>query len=319
MRRLLICLIGMWFFVSPTQAMEWQMLDEMRQAVQQQDYRGEYLHRRGDQSSVYSIVHRFRNGTNHELLRQLDGDMIEVLRQGDELICYLPADSRNALNHAIPAAPFSQVESLDLDIIAENYKAMAIGSERVAGYQSSIIELRSDDWRYRQKLWLEKSTGFLLQSELLSPNGDVLEQFRFTRLELGAVIEDRELIPTLQGDADVIQQTVLKARPESTGDEGLATVLGWMPMGFELTFAQRSTTPDGWLEQRTFSDGLATVSVFVEQGAAGQITQTGLAKMGATTALMTSRDGMGITVVGEIPDRTARAIAEEVSLASSAI
>ncbi|EAR10327.1 MucB/RseB C-terminal domain-containing protein [Reinekea blandensis] len=317
MRRLLL-LIGLCLSISAGQAMEWQMLEDMRQAVQQQSYRGEYLHRRGDHSSVYSVVHRFEDGVSQELLRQLDGDMIEVLRQGDERICYLPPDARGALNNALPAAPFSQVEVLNLQTIADHYQASSVGSERVAGYQASIIELKGDDWRYRQRLWLEKQTGLLLQSELIGPEGVVLEQFRFTRLELGVEVLDRELVPTLRGESDVIRQRVQRVIPDSLPDDGFSSQVDWLPAGFERTFSQRTVGNSGWLEQRTYSDGLATVSIFVEQGESDDAS-SGLAKMGATTAWMTFRQGVSITVVGEVPNQTVKAIAKEISLASSAL
>jgi negative regulator of sigma E activity len=38
-----------------------------------------------------------------------------------------------------------------------------------------------------------------------------------------------------------------------------------------------------------------------------------LAKMGATTALMTAKNDLAITVIGEIPDKTAKQIAQMLS------
>lgn len=300
-------------------SMEWTQLDEMRQAVQQLSYRGEYLHRRGDQSSAYSVVHQFADGQSTELLRQLDGDMIEVLRRGDEMVCYLPSDASGALNHAVPAAPFSQVEALDLPTIAGNYKAKTIGTERVAGFAASIIELSGDDWRYRQRLWLEQETKLLLQSELIDLDGTILEQFRFTRLELSVQIGQAELTPALKGQPGVVQQSVQIERPVQESSAQFKSQLRWIPDGFELSYGERTVTASGWLEQRTYTDGLVTMSVFVEQGKQTDGQQSGLAKMGATTALMTFRDGMSITVVGEVPNQTAKSIAEQISLASSAI
>lgn len=319
MRLVCAVLTGLLLYSAPLQAMEWQQLDEMRLAVQQQNYRGEYLHRRGDQTSAYSVVHRYTGGASTELLRQLDGDMIEVLRSDDELVCYLPGDASGALNHAIPAAPFSQVGALELTMIADNYQAMTIGTERVAGYQADIIELSGDDWRYHQRLWLERDTRLLLQSELIDPDGRILEQFRFSRLELNVPIASWELEPSLKDQPGVVQQSAQIKRPQGMQVETFKSQLGWLPDGFKLSRSQRSNTPTGWLEQRSFTDGLVTLSVFVEQGKAGSGQQSGLAKMGATSALMTYRDGLNITVVGEVPSRTVKAIAEQISLASSTI
>lgn len=314
LRRLLITAL---LFVSTANAMEWQQLDKMRMAIQQQNYRGEYIHRRGDTSNAYSIVHQFKDGQGTELLRQLDGDMIEVVRTNDQVTCYLPKGSESALNHAVPAAPFSQVSQLSLDRIASNYKAMKVGSERVAGYQADIIELAGDEWRYRQRLWLERDTMLLLQSELVDEQGQVLEQFRFTRLELGVPIDQNDLVPSLKGKENVLQQSTSIEMPEASSDKAFDSTLEWLPAGYQLTHAEHKAQSQGWLEQRTYSDGLTSFSVFIELKRDADLSQSALAKMGATTALMTLKGDLSITVIGEIPNSTARRIAQMVTTAAT--
>lgn len=294
-------------------AMEWQMLDEMRLAMQQQNYRGEYLHRRGDESSAYSIVHEFDGSVATELLRQLDGDMMEVLREADKITCYIPKNSEGALNHAIPAAPFSQVNALDLQRISENYQAMKVGTARVAGLNTDIIELSGDNWRYSQRLWLEQETRLLLQSELRDVSGEVLEQFRFTRIELGVEVEPKELIPSLLNEKNIIQQTAFRELETMPETQSLLSRTDWIPEGFSLTHAEHKPASRGWMEQRTYSDGLTSFSVFVEKDSQLSSAQSALARMGATSALMVFRDGLGITVIGEIPADTAKTIAQQVA------
>jgi sigma-E factor negative regulatory protein RseB len=299
--------------------MEWKQLDSMRIAIQELNYRGEFLHRRGDETSVYSIVHQFKDQQSTELLRQLDGDMVEVLRQGDKMICYYPEGSEEALNHAVPAAPFSQVGALELDGISKNYKAMQIGQARVAGYQTNIIELTGDEWRFRQRFWLEQETNVLLQSELMSLDGEVLEQFRFTRIELGAAIIASELVPSLEGDTNARQQSAFKTSPVSVDDTQFLSQPSWLPSGYVLTHTSQKNNAKGWLEQRTYSDGLTSFSIFVESGKQQTHPSSALAKMGATTALMTFKDDLAVTIIGEIPGKTAKQIAQMLSQKSSSL
>jgi sigma-E factor negative regulatory protein RseB len=308
--------LGFWCLLvlsAASSAMEWKQLDSMRIAIQELNYRGEFLHRRGDDTSVYSIVHQYKNQQSTELLQQLDGDMVEVLRQGDRMVCYYPEGSEEAINHAVPAAPFSQVGELELDRIATNYKAMKVGQARVAGYQTNIIELTGDGWRFRQKFWLEQQTNLLLQSELIDLNGEVLEQFRFTRIELGVDITEKELVPSLEGDVNARQQSAFKTTQTMADDSEFLSQLQWLPSGYELTHTSQKTDANGWLEQRTFSDGLTSFSVFVESGQSSVNQSSALAKMGATTALMTAKNDLAITVIGEIPDKTAKQIAQMLS------
>jgi sigma-E factor negative regulatory protein RseB len=305
--------------VQSVSAMEWQQLDSMRKAIQEFNYRGEFLHRRGDKTNVYSVVHQYQDGESSELLKQLDGDMVEVFRQGNQIDCYYPKGSESALNHAVPAAPFSQVDELDLSRISQNYSAMNVGSARVAGYQTIIIELSGDAWRFKQRLWLEKETNLLLQSELIDIDGEVLEQFRFTRIELGVAIGANELVPSLMNDTNSRQQTAYKTPAMTPSEDGFLSALDWLPAGYQLTHTEQKTEAKGWLEQRTYSDGLTSFSVFIESNAtlAGQA--SALAKMGATSALMTSIGTTSVTVIGEIPSKTAKQIAQMLSIKSSSI
>lgn len=311
-------ILGLSMVLSSVHAMEWQWLEAMRLSVQQMNYRGEFFHRRGDKTNAYSIVHRYEDGQVQELLRQLDGDMIEVLRSDDRVVCYYPPGSESAINHAIPAAPFSQVFELDLQQISQNYLARSEGDQRVAGVDSHVVVLKGDEWRYSQKFWLEAETNLLLQSELIDSSGHVLEQFRFTRVELGIPILSSELVPSLD-QTSARQQTLFRANPVISNDEGFSSVLSWLPSGFVLTHAESRQNAENWLEQRTLSDGLASFSIFIERHQQDVLHQSGVAKMGATTAVMALVDGHSVTVVGEIPATTAKKIVEHLSIDAASI
>lgn len=289
---------------TPAFGMEWQWLDTMRTAIQQRAYQGEYLHRRGDETSVYAIAHTTRDGQPVELLRQLDGDMIEVVRQGNRIVCYYPKGAEDLVDRAVPAAPFSQMGPMQLDRIAKSYQAMAMGTARVAGRDARVVTLTADEWRYSHKLWLDETSGLLLQSEIRDRNGAVLEQFRYTRLSVGEPIPEQALRPDLE-KAQVRQQTQYVAEPEAPDDREFITEPSWLPAMFELEMTERHANADGWMEKRVYSDGLATFSVFVEPAMDDQ-SMGSQARMGATSALMQQQNDWMVTVIGEIPLETAR-------------
>lgn len=294
----------------PVQAMEWQWLSQMRDAIQNASYQGEYVHRRGDQTSAYAIAHSLRDGEPVERLQQLDGAMIEVVRRGNTLVCYYPAGAEDQIDRPIPAAPFSQVGPMALDRLAQSYQAMASGEARVAGREARVVTLSADQWRFTHRLWLDRDTGLLLQSEILGNDGEVLEQFRYTRLSVGGPIADAALEPTL-GGATGRQQTRIQSLMPTPDTDGFVTTLSWMPPMFKLTMAERQTSVDGWLEKRVYSDGLATFSMFVEPAMAAE--PDSLVRMGATTALMSEVEGLTVTVIGEIPRITAERLRDSVS------
>lgn len=299
-------------------AMEWHWLEQMRLAVQQTSYRGEFVHRRGDDLSAYSIVHRYQQDQSVELLRQLDGDMVEVFRQGERLVCYYPEGSSTSMNHPIPAAPFSQVFELDLDQIGDSYRAQLVGEEHVAGYLARIILLKGDEWRFSQKLWLEKDSDLLLQSEWLDSDGNALEQFRFTRLEIGADVAVDELTPMLEGQAER-QQTIFRMVAQTPVDDQFLSRLEWVPEGFVLTHATVNQQAEKWTEQRSYSDGLSSFSVFVEKGTGMDSINGSVARMGVTNAFMATKSGYALTVVGEIPSKTAKKIVAEMLIQSPSL
>jgi sigma-E factor negative regulatory protein RseB len=62
-----------------------------------------------------------------------------------------------------------------------------------------------------------------------------------------------------------------------------------------------------------FSDGLASVSVFIEPRSPQTEAMRGLAKVGAAFAFSRDLDGHQVTAVGEVPAATVEAIAEAVT------
>jgi sigma-E factor negative regulatory protein RseB len=62
--------------------------------------------------------------------------------------------------------------------------------------------------------------------------------------------------------------------------------------------------------QWTFSDGLASVSLFVEDYDAGRHTQEGVFASGATHTLVRRVQDWWVTAVGEVPAQTLKAFAQ---------
>ena len=79
-----------------------------------------------------------------------------------------------------------------------------------------------------------------------------------------------------------------------------------MPPGFRLTVRQAKVAPDAGsgLRHLVYSDGLATVSLFIEPAVAASEQAEGLSQIGAANAYTTTIRGHMITAVGEVPVRT---------------
>jgi sigma-E factor negative regulatory protein RseB len=88
-----------------------------------------------------------------------------------------------------------------------------------------------------------------------------------------------------------------------------------LPAGFRLTtwrmqIIAGSSTP---VQHLVYSDGLASVSVFIEPSDPRAQPMRGLAKVGAAFAFSRNLDGHQVTAVGEVPPVTVEAIATGVT------
>jgi len=67
------------------------------------------------------------------------------------------------------------------------------------------------------------------------------------------------------------------------------------------------------VEHLVYTDGLASVSVFIEHLEASGEHQEGTSRMGAVNAFGTMVDSFQVTVVGEVPEATVERIGRSVS------
>jgi sigma-E factor negative regulatory protein RseB len=88
-----------------------------------------------------------------------------------------------------------------------------------------------------------------------------------------------------------------------------------LPEGFSLTNYQRKRMQPGGegTEHLVYSDGLATVSVYVEMASADDNPLKGLSRMGAMNAYGTIVDGHQVVVVGEVPAVTVEMMARSIA------
>ena len=87
--------------------------------------------------------------------------------------------------------------------------------------------------------------------------------------------------------------------------------VGWVPGGFIHTDSPSASTG-----RRTYTDGLAVFSVFLEELGRGIRPGEGVARNGGTVSYTRGMDLSGravlVTVIGEVPVNTARMVADSV-------
>jgi sigma-E factor negative regulatory protein RseB len=86
-----------------------------------------------------------------------------------------------------------------------------------------------------------------------------------------------------------------------------------LPAGFMLTRMSKKTGAEGPVHHLVYSDGMASVSVFVEnQNSDDETALMGDSSMGAVNAYSVHQHGHHITAIGEVPAATVRMIGQSV-------
>lgn len=295
---------------APGDPLSW--MARIASAGQRLNYVGTFMYQSGTHVETSRIAHRVDGGVEYERLEALDGSPREVIRRGMEVRCMLPdqklviideAAGRRAFPARIPASPVG---------LAESYRIRKGEVVRVAGMeaQALILEPR-DDLRYGHTLWAEVQSGLLLKARTVDEQGQLVEQFAFSDVRIGGEIGDELLAPRFQ-NVDDWRFVNARGSDLARADSGWA-VAEEVP-GYTLTSVMRRPLgPErGQAVHMVFSDGLASVSVFIEPVADGASIGLGPLASGAINVYKRSLDGHLITVLGEVPERAVKRIGDAI-------
>jgi sigma-E factor negative regulatory protein RseB len=293
-------------------ALAW--LTRITTASQHLNYVGTFSYQVGQRSETSRIVHRFANGTESERLEVLDGSPREVLRRGNELRCILPeqrvvivsrVDDRRTLPGRLPQ---------NFAALVGNYRVRVGNITRVADHDARVVILEPrDDLRFGHVLWAEVKTGLLLKSRLLDPRGVTVEQFSFSDVRIGDEIDDRLLASRARpGPGWRVIEAVRNAGVQVAGKWRLKAPLPGFTM---MSVTYRAREQGGNLTHMVFSDGLASISVFIEPAgdkAAGA--RTGASASGIVSVYERIAGDQRITVLGEVPAQAVERLAAAIEV-----
>ncbi len=279
-------------------------------ASRQINYAGTFVYQHGSQVETSRIAHWADSSGEKERLETLDGPPREILRNNDNVICYLP-ENKTVLIEKRTARQFPAQLPEQLAGVFENYIISKGGQERVAGFDCQVVALEPrDNLRYGHKYCAELATGLPLRARAYNEKNEMVESFLFTQLVIGNGVTRDMLRSRYAGKSQTwrVDRSALDQN-ESNADSGW--VLNNQPAGFrKLTemirsIAGRSTQ----VAHIVYSDGLAAVSVFIEPMPKSP-PPAGPTYQGAVNIYVRSQADRMVTVVGETPARTVKQIAE---------
>jgi len=293
------------------------MLDRMSTAMSQMNYQGTFVYIRGDDVETMRITHVSDEQGVRERLVAISGPQREILRDpngvrwvlADDLSVFEDQGYTQVFFPELPVDQHGQTEA--------SYSLKVGGTSRIAGQQARNLKvIPRDKYRYGYDLWLEDRSGILLKWELVGSDRKPIATMMFTDIRFGSEVDVREL---QSGSQFKKFKTVESQLP--SGRAGANSPPAWrpdsLPPGFQLT--SHRTFGDkgkGVYEHLVYSDGLAAVSVYIENAEPESDVRTGMSRLGTTHAFSRKTDGMLITVVGDVPEVTVKFIGDAVKIAA---
>lgn len=286
---------------------EW--LDRMNDAVRQLDYEGRFVVQSGDRLEALYMVHRVDDGVEKERVVSLSGKPREIIRSDEAVACLVPGQKQHINVERRPVdRSFSPLSGVSNEQLSASYDIRMLPRERVAGRDTEqiLIEPR-DAFRYGYRLFVDIETALPLRSVMFDQGRKPVSQMMFVD------IKTEQPITPIERDVAAMRMARVDKR-ERADHERLAQPawrISEAPPGFQLNLHRRRPMESGALEHFVFSDGLATLSVYVHP-ASGEGGLSGVSRLGAAKAIGRRIDEHDVVVVGEVPVDTLQWFAERV-------
>ncbi len=301
-------------------------LARMSSALEELNYEGTLLQLQGAEVAVMRIVHRVEDGVSMERITAMDEVGREIIRRGDDVTCILP-DQRSVMvgkrgqdsrpdagpdsgQNPGPDSPLRSQFAPDLRFDDRYYRLAIASGERLLGRVTRLVTVQpADGFRYGYRLWLDESTAMPLKIQITGEESAVVEQLLFADIRLPERIPAAATRPSSSHDHYTVRDGGA-ASSQLPIAGGASWQVGNLPPGFRLRAARTQAASGGEpIQQLVYSDGIATVSVFVEADVDTAEQGEGPSRMGAANAYTIIRDGQLVTAVGDVPLRTVEGMA----------
>lgn len=299
---------------APRDIGEW--IQRMQGASCQRSYSGTFVVLASSGAMASSRISHVCDGARQiERVEALSGTPRTIFRRNEEVRTFLPQSKTVRLNTRDASSLFPQWREVRGAALSRFYVARPLGQERVAGYMADVVWLQPLDMlRFGYRLWSERETGLVLKLQTIGSEGRVLEQVAFSELDLKSPVQADQLERLMDTTAGyrVVASTVVKTTARAEGWTLRQPVAGFVPVSCYRRSPGATNAAHGVL-QCTYSDGLATVSLFIQPfDPQHHSVATQMTGMGATQ-MLTQRlaPDVWLTAVGEVPLQTLQLFASQ--------
>ena len=289
------------------------LLLNMANAVHTRNFDASFVVVKGKAMEPYRWVHAKQGETGLEHLSLLNGAGLEMVRINDQVTYFEPQSQPYSINTDSIAGPIPEVLFKDIEALSSQYDFVLGGKGRIAGRAAQLVRIESkDEYKYNYWIWLDTESSLLLKAAYVNHKGEALEQLQLTHISV-----TEQPAPMI---LEVLNRNFPTPLPGNAleGEKSNATNwrIGWLPNGFKLLKSDRHKLDlnNELTDYYLYSDGFVEISVFVQRPLPGR-RLSGSLTSGATTIYVHNGGNFDVSVVGNVPSQTAKAIAESVTRA----
>lgn len=310
----LVCFCGLTFLqaIAGQDSEEaWVILQKSAEAARGLNYRGIVNCQSGIRVQSMQLTHL--NNADGEFSRMvvLDAPPKEMLSPDGSVVIYSPIREKLVIEKRHGQHLFPALLPANMDMVRAGYQARIGGQDQIAGRDVQIVFLDPRDrYRYGYKLWADREFGLLLKSMMLNERNEAIEQIGFNQLTLMSGGISDWFLSRDEGSKGGARETAMPNQGSSYW------LVGQLPAGYRKVDQMKRMVPGKRVpvDHIIFSDGLASVSVFIEPLTKGLRARTGFTSMGATSFYANIAEGYQVVAVGDVPEATVTEIARAVSI-----
>ncbi|HSH87873.1 MAG: MucB/RseB C-terminal domain-containing protein [Methylophilus sp.] len=289
----------------------WATMQKTASAARELNYQGLFIYHNGAIIRSVQITHINEAGREFTRNVVLDGRPREVFSEGDDIVIFNAKNDKVVIEKRRGQNLFPAMLPTQLQPLKQNYKLKFVGQERIAGRLAQVIDMiPNDNLRYQYRVWSDSEYGLLLKMSMLDVQGHTLEQIGFNQVSM---LQTKDL-DWFQPKIDASKPYVMDDTTDLTHVEN-NLVIANLPAGYKKVDQISLRVPGRTVpvQQLIFSDGLASVSLFVEPVIKGTQPRIGKKTMGSTNVYAHVLNGYQLVVVGEVPAQTVEQIAQQVT------
>ena len=302
----------------------------MHEASKQRAYTGTFVVSVGADMASARIWHVCDGEQQMERVETLTGAPRSIFRRNNEVVTFFPDSKIARTEQRESLGLFPNFLKSNNHAIADFYSLKVLEPERVAGFEADVVQLVAKDaYRHSYRIWTEKKSGLAVKLQTLDASGRVLEQAAFSELNIDAPVK-MERLAAMMGNTAGHKLERVELNKTTALAQGWVLTRGGVPgftsmgcykrtvragSGSAVSAANAGTgvndADTGNTMQWIFSDGLATVSLFVESFDRRRHGQEGSMSLGATHTLTKHLGDWWLTAVGEVPVLTLKGFAQQ--------